>query len=286
MLTSRIRLSQGPGRTKVSSVPLLGDSSFRRDNQLSSTAWDPPSSLPRLKPRRALEDSALVAQARGICTVRDSGSYEDIDNSGYVSDFELQELFREASFSLPGYKIYQELKSKEISETFKKTVTRRDGIRSFGGMSRISSEGTQHSYSDEEKVAFVNWINKALVKDEDCQHLLPMNPHDESLFTSQNDQPVSARHNRRKSHQHQKAHHLQNDRESGLALNSASAIGCTVVNIDAHDLMAGKPHLVLGLFWQIIKAGLFADIEISKNEALIGFLEMERLETCYRFPRQ
>lgn len=51
-----------------------------------------------------------------------------------------------------------------------------------------------------------------------------------------------------------------------LALNSASAIGCTVVSIDAHDLMAGKPHLVLGLLWQIIKVGLFADIEISRNE--------------------
>lgn len=51
-----------------------------------------------------------------------------------------------------------------------------------------------------------------------------------------------------------------------LALNSASAIGCTVVNIDAHDMMAGTPHLVLGLLWQIIKIGLFADIELSRNE--------------------
>lgn len=51
-----------------------------------------------------------------------------------------------------------------------------------------------------------------------------------------------------------------------MALNSASAIGCTVVSMDAHDLMAGKPHLVLGLLWQVIKIGLFADIEISRNE--------------------
>lgn len=43
--------------------------------------------------------------------------------------------------------IYQELKSKEYGETFRKTITRRDGIRSFGGMSGNSSEGTQHSYS-------------------------------------------------------------------------------------------------------------------------------------------
>lgn len=124
-----------------------------------------------------------------------------------MSDFELQELFREASFSLPGYKvreiveifiagdsnkdekisfeefvavssdatceqiyeciqavtlrvtqhvlvqIYQELKSKEFSETFKKTITRKDGIRSFGGTSGVSSEGTQHSYSGEREHA-------------------------------------------------------------------------------------------------------------------------------------
>lgn len=51
-----------------------------------------------------------------------------------------------------------------------------------------------------------------------------------------------------------------------LALNSASAIGCQVVNIGAQDLKEGKPHLVLGLLWQIIKIGLFADIKLSRNE--------------------
>lgn len=40
---------------------------------------------------------------------------------------------------------------------------------------------------DEEKVAFVNWINKALAKDPDCQHLLPMDPDSESLFASVRD---------------------------------------------------------------------------------------------------
>ena len=38
-----------------------------------------------------------------------------------------------------------------------------------------------------------------------------------------------------------------------LALNSASSIGCNIVNIGAQDLMEGKPHLVLGLLWQVIK---------------------------------
>ncbi|XP_075873776.1 plastin-1 [Nelusetta ayraudi] len=237
----------------------------------------------------------------------------DIDNSGYVSDYELQDLFREASYSLPGYKVreimdafsagdtnkdekisfdefvsvYQELKSKELSETFRKTITRRDGIRSFGGMSEISSEGTQHSYADEEKVAFVNWVNKALAKDSDCSHLLPMNPENDSLFTSVRDgillckminlsQPDTID---ERVINTKKITHFKMTENLVLALNSASAIGCTVVSIDAHDLMAGKPHLVLGLLWQIIKVGLFADIEISRNEALISLLlEGESLE--------
>lgn len=38
-----------------------------------------------------------------------------------------------------------------------------------------------------------------------------------------------------------------------LALYSAQSIGCNIVNIDAHDLSKGKPHLVLGLLWQIIR---------------------------------
>ncbi len=38
-----------------------------------------------------------------------------------------------------------------------------------------------------------------------------------------------------------------------LALNSASSIGCNIINIGAQDIMDGRPHLVLGLLWQIIK---------------------------------
>ncbi|KAM4723346.1 plastin-1 isoform 2-T2 [Anableps anableps] len=140
---------------------------------------------------------------------------------------------------------------------------------------------------DEEKVAFARWINKALGKDPDCSHLLPINPEDESLFASVRDgivlcklinlsQPDTIDErviNTKKLTTFTRRENIV------LALNSASAIGCTVVSIDAHDLMAGKPHLVLGLLWQIIKIGLFADIEITRNEGLISLLmEGEDLE--------
>jgi len=41
--------------------------------------------------------------------------------------------------------------------------------------------------SEEEKVAFVNWINKALAKDADCKHVLPMDPDGDNLFTAMGD---------------------------------------------------------------------------------------------------
>ncbi|XP_065125464.1 plastin-1 isoform X2 [Paramisgurnus dabryanus] len=255
----------------------------------------------------SMENNVTQISREDLEELREAFDRIDIDNSGFVSDFELQELFREASFHLPGYKIreivekfiagdtnkdekisfeefvgiFQELRSKEIRETFRKCISRRDGIRSFGGTSKNSSEGTQHSYSDEEKVAFVNWINKALAKDPDCTHLIPMDPETDSLFKSVKDGILLCKMinlsqadtiderviNTKKSTPFTMNENLV------LALNSASAIGCTVVNIDAQDLKAGTPHLVLGLLWQIIKIGLFADIEISRNEALIALLD-------------
>uniref|UniRef100_A0A6I8PCS6 Plastin 1 n=1 Tax=Ornithorhynchus anatinus TaxID=9258 RepID=A0A6I8PCS6_ORNAN len=152
--------------------------------------------------------------------------------------------FKEASLPLPGYKVreivekiltfadnnkdgkinfeefvsvMQELKSKEICKSFRKSINKKEGITAIGGTSAISSEGTQHSYSEEEKVAFVHWINKALEEDPDCKHIIPM---------------------------------------------------------DANDLTVGGECVCLLLYF-----GLFADIELSRNEALIALLnEGEELE--------
>lgn len=58
-----------------------------------------------------------------------------------------------------------------------------------------------------------------------------------------------------------------------LAVNSAQAIGCNIVNIGPEDLQTGKPHLVLGLIWQIIRVSHFirltnlctAEYQVSKT---------------------
>ncbi|XP_017704063.1 PREDICTED: plastin-3-like, partial [Rhinopithecus bieti] len=156
-------------------------------------------------------------------------------------------------------------KSSDIAKTFRKAINRKEGICALGGTSELSSEGTQHSYSEEEKYAFVNWINKALENDPDCRHVIPMNPNTDDLFKAVGDGIVLWV-------KKQVCNLAVLQENLNLALNSASAIGCHVVNIGAEDLRAGKPHLVLGLLWQIIKIGLFADIELSRNEALAALL--------------
>lgn len=227
----------------------------------------------------------------------------DLDNNGYICDYELHELLKEAGHPLPGYmvreilqkldrnkdnrisfeeflSIVQKLKGSEIAKTFRKAINRKEGILAIGGTSELSSEGTQHSFSEEERFAFVNWINTALEKDPDCKHVLPMDPNTDSLFTSVGDGIVLCKMINlsvpdtidERTINKKKLTPFTIQENLNLALNSASAIGCHVVNIGAFDLKAGKPHLVLGLLWQIIKIGLFADIELSRNEALAALL--------------
>uniref|UniRef100_A0A8D3EB84 Plastin-3 n=1 Tax=Scophthalmus maximus TaxID=52904 RepID=A0A8D3EB84_SCOMX len=227
----------------------------------------------------------------------------DLDNNGHICDYELNELLKEAGHSQPGYVVREiiqkldrnadnrisfeefltvryELKGSEIAKTFRKAINRKEGILAIGGTSVQSSEGTQHSFSEEERFAFVNWINTALEKDPDCQHVLPMDPNTDSLFKCVGDGVVLCKMINlsvpdtidERTINKKKLSPFTIQENLNLALNSASAIGCHVVNIGALDLKEGKPHLVLGLLWQIIKIGLFADIELSRNEALAALL--------------
>ncbi|NXT15259.1 PLSL protein, partial [Prunella fulvescens] len=245
-----------------------------------------------------------------VAELREAFSKVDISGNGFIDANDLTEVLKAANFPLPGYKareliqnltttgngrisfdefisIFQDLKSDDVAKSFRKQINKKEGICAIGGTSEQSSAGTQHSYSEEEKYAFVNWINKALEKDPDCKHVVPMNPETDDLFQAVGDGIVLCKMINfsvpdtidERTINKKKLTPFTIQENLNLALNSASAIGCHVVNIGAEDLKEGKPYLVLGLLWQVIKIGLFADIEISRNEALIALLrEGESLE--------
>lgn len=70
-----------------------------------------------------------------------------------------------------------------------------------------------------------------------------------------------------------------------VVVNSAKAIGCSVVNIGATDIMEGREHLILGLIWQIIKIGLQSNIDIKVHPELFRLLNPgENLEDLLKLP--
>ena len=60
------------------------------------------------------------------------------------------------------FQIYAKHTENETSKTFKKAVKTQQGIVTASGASQYSAEGTQHSYSEEETEAFMNWIKKVV----------------------------------------------------------------------------------------------------------------------------
>ncbi|KAL7019159.1 hypothetical protein ACKWTF_011023 [Chironomus riparius] len=236
------------------------------------------------------------------------------ETDGFVELKELKEALDQVGFKLPGYqvrlmieefgnkhklktpgklnynefeKICVDLKAKEVASTFKQVVSKKENLETLGGMSDSSAAGTTHSVRLEEQISFSEWINSNLLNDQDLKHLLPIDPEGKALYDKIKDgillcklinhscpDTIDERAiNKKNLTVYTKFENLT------LALVSSSAIGCNIINIDAHDLAKGKPHLVLGLLWQIIRVGLFSHITLDSCPGLATLInDDERLE--------
>jgi len=138
-----------------------------------------------------------------------------------------------------------------------------------------------HSFSEEEKEAFADHINSILKDDPHLAGKLPINSSDNSLFTACSDGillcklinasvpdtiDVRVINTKTKSV-------FEQTENGNLVVNSAKAIGCSVVNIGANDIIDGRPHLILGLIWQIIRIGLLSQITLTNHPELFRLLE-------------
>ena len=71
-----------------------------------------------------------------------------------------------------------------------------------------------------------------------------------------------------------------------LAINAAKSIGCRITNIGASDIMDGRPHLILGIAWQIIRASLLSKVSLKDHPELYLLLhEDEKLEDLMKLVR-
>ncbi|PIK35186.1 hypothetical protein BSL78_27988 [Apostichopus japonicus] len=172
------------------------------------------------------------------------------------------------------------IRSGKVQYSFQAAVKAKSGIAKKGGTSATSAEGTTHSYSDAEKVGFVDYINNWLRDDEDVQKMLPIDSASDAIFEVVKDgillckminAAVPNTIDRRTINLTKLSLYTKHE-NCILALNSAKSIGCCIVNIGAEDITKGKEHLILGLLWQVIRIGLFAKIDLAEVPGLVRLL--------------
>ncbi|XP_051224596.1 fimbrin-2 isoform X3 [Lolium perenne] len=139
-----------------------------------------------------------------------------------------------------------------------------------------------HTISESEKASYVAHINAYLAEDPFLKKALPVNPTTDQLFHLTKDGvllcklvnlAVPGTIDERAINTKRLLNLWEKNENHTLCLNSAKAIGCTVVNIGTQDLAEGRPHLILGLISQIIKIQLLADVNLKSTPQLVELVE-------------
>ncbi len=155
-------------------------------------------------------------------------------------------------------------------------LARENSIKSVAGVG-----GASHTFSEEEKQAFSSHINFCLGHDQHLQRHLPLDPDSMDLFSKTSDGLIlcklinlatSDAIDERAMNKKENMNVYQKTENQNLALNAAKAIGCQIINIGAQDLIEGRPILVLGLVWQVIKIQLLSQISLRNFPELVLLL--------------
>lgn len=168
--------------------------------------------------------------------------------------------------------------------------TKKGGSRNSSSFLNAATTTLLHTISESEKKAYVAHINSCFENDPMMKRYLPIDPSTNDLFEVAKDGvllcklinlAVPGTIDERTINTKKNLNPWERNENHTLCLNSAKAIGCTVVNIGTQDLVEGRPHLLLGLISQIIKIQLLADLDLKKTPELVELVddskEMEEL---------
>ncbi|KAG8387230.1 hypothetical protein BUALT_Bualt03G0231600 [Buddleja alternifolia] len=154
--------------------------------------------------------------------------------------------------------------------------------KSSSSFLKATTTTLRHTISESEKSSYVAHINSFLREDPFLSKYLPIDPSSNALFDLAKDGvllcklinvAVPGTIDERAINTKGLLNPWERNENHTLCLNSAKAIGCTVVNIGTQDLVEARPHLVLGLISQIIKIQLLADLNLKKTPQLVELVE-------------
>ncbi|KAJ5069438.1 plastin-3 [Anaeramoeba ignava] len=226
----------------------------------------------------------------------------DLDGSGSIDENELEQVMKQLGEKVTKQKVKELIKEVDLDGNgmieFDEFLQIIKNIRSgksrsdtgFGAVytkqaavTRLkgTTDGSEHSFADDEKISFVDWINMALKDDPHVGKRLPISPNDMSIFEQLKDGIILCKLINdsvpdtidTRVINTGKVNKFQMIENQNLAINSAKAIGCNVVNIGQQDIMEAKVHLLLGLLWQIIRIGLLSKINLNACPELYRLLE-------------
>ncbi|TQD93246.1 hypothetical protein C1H46_021151 [Malus baccata] len=145
---------------------------------------------------------------------------------------------------------------------------------------KATTTTVHHAIKTSEKSSYVAHINGYLAEDSFLKKYLPLDPSTNALFDLAKDGvllckliniAVPGTIDERAIHTKAVLNPWERNENHTLCLNSAKAIGCTVLSIGTQDLVG--PHLVLGLISQIINIQLFADLNLKKTPQLVELVD-------------
>ncbi|MCO5608126.1 hypothetical protein L7F22_062332 [Adiantum nelumboides] len=149
-----------------------------------------------------------------------------------------------------------------------------------------------HHISQSEKKAYVDHINAYLENDTNLSKVLPIDSSSNAIFDIVKDgvllcklinRAVPGTIDERALNIKRNLNVWERVENHNLCLNSAKAIGCSMVNIGTQDLMEGRPHLVLGLISQIVKIQLLANVNLKETPELVEMVnDTEQLQQAAR----
>ncbi|KAK4577120.1 hypothetical protein RGQ29_027575 [Quercus rubra] len=156
------------------------------------------------------------------------------------------------------------------------------GSKNSSSFLKATTTTVHHSINESEKASYVAHINSYLAEDPFLKKYLPLDPSTNALFDLAKDGvllcklinvAVPGTIDERAINTKKVLNPWERNENHTLCLNSAKAIGCTVVNIGTQDLIEGRPHLLLGLISQIIKIQLLADLNLKKTPQLVELVD-------------
>ncbi|XP_047334679.1 fimbrin-1-like [Impatiens glandulifera] len=156
------------------------------------------------------------------------------------------------------------------------------GSKHASSFLKASTTTLLHTISESEKASYVAHINSYLRDDPFFKQFLPIDTASNGLFELAKDGVLLCKLinvavpntiDERAINTKKVLNPWERNENHTLCLNSAKAIGCTVVNIGTQDLIEGRPHLVMGLISQIIKIQLLADLNLRKTPQLVELVE-------------